>query len=231
MADRKARDVPLDDGLDDSLWDSPVKPGQSSKEAPEAGTRVSYEDDETRDAALRQELAGVRKVNEAIESVLQNLERAKANVKAVNHTVGAASTLLNTWTRILSQTEHNQRLILDPSWRGANQEQADVEAEAQARQQAALRREAEEQERKAEAARKAEEEERRRVAEATKQQKTGLRVRGRVNSRGVSSTAKPPSSAYGTTDSSISSVGRGSYATRRAASGIGRGTRGTRGRG
>lgn len=152
-------------------------------------------------------------------------------VKTVNNTVGAASTLLDTWTRILSQTEHNQRLILDPTWRGASQDMADLEAEVEAKQQAALRREAEEQERKAAAARKADEEERKRAAEATKTQKTALRVRGRVSSRGTTSTARPTSSGYGTTDTSTSSIGRGSYSSRRAASGIGRGTRGSRGRG
>lgn len=151
--------------------------------------------------------------------------------KTVNNTVGAASTLLDTWTRILSQTEHNQRLILDPAWRGASQDMADLEAEAQAKQQAALRREAEEQERKAAAARKADEEERKRAAEATKTQKTALRVRGRVTSRGATATARPASSGYGTTDTSMSSIGRGSSSSRRPASGIGRGTRGTRGRG
>ena len=149
----------------------------------------------------------------------------------MNQTVGAASTLLNTWTRILSQTEYNQRLILDPAWQGASQDMADMEVESQAKHQAALRREAEEQERKATAARKAEEEERKRVAEATKQQKTTQRVRGRVTSRGTSSTAKPPSSGYGISDTSVSSIGRGSYSSRRPSSGIGRGARGTRGRG
>jgi thioesterase domain-containing protein len=149
----------------------------------------------------------------------------------VNQTVGAASTLLDTWTRILSQTEHNQRLILDPSWQGASQDMADLEAEAQAKQQAVIRREAEEQERKATAARKAEEEERKRAAQFTTQQKTSLRTRGRVTSRGTPSTARTPTSGYSTTDTSTTSIARGTYGLRRAASGIGRGTRGGRARG
>jgi membrane protein involved in colicin uptake len=109
---------------------------------------------------------------------------------------------------------------------------ADIEAEAVAKQQAAARREVEEQERKAAAARKAEEEDRKRTVEATKQSKTSLRGRGRVGSRAGANPAKPtPSSGYGTADASLSSIGRGSYSSRRPASGIGRGARGARSRG
>jgi hypothetical protein len=109
---------------------------------------------------------------------------------------------------------------------------ADIEADAVAKQQAAARREAEEQERKAAAARKAEEEDRKRTVEATKQSKTSLRVRGRIGTRAGTSAAKPTaSSGYGTSDASLSSIGRGTYSSRRPASGIGRGTRGTRSRG
>ena len=110
---------------------------------------------------------------------------------------------------------------------------ADIEAEAVAKQQAAIRRETEEQERRNTAARKAEEEERRRAVEGTKQQKTALRVRGRVTSRGVSASANqsgymvPDSSA----NTSMASTGRGGAASRRAAvSQYGR-VRGSRGRG
>ena len=64
-------------------------------------------------------------------------------LQSVNQTVNSASTLLNTWTRILSQTEHNQRLILNHAWQGASQDRADQEQEAYARQQAAEQRELE----------------------------------------------------------------------------------------
>ncbi|RMZ87996.1 hypothetical protein DV736_g4784, partial [Chaetothyriales sp. CBS 134916] len=122
-------------------------------------------------------LASVRKVNETIEGVITSLQRAQGNIKSVNQTVTAASSLLNIWTRILSQTEHNQRLILDPAWQGASQDLADIEAEAGAEAAAKQqRREAvEEQERKSAAAaataaaRRAEDdEEKRRVAGGAK---------------------------------------------------------------
>ena len=130
------------------------------------------------------------------------------------------------WTRILSQTEHNQRLILDPSWQGASHDVADMEAETVAKQRAALRREAEEQERRNAVTKKAEEEEKSRAADAAKQQKTALRVRGKITSRGASASQ----SGYVGDTSTTTSTSRGSVSHRRTTSGIGRG-RGVRGRG
>ncbi|KAI1411133.1 DASH complex subunit Duo1-domain-containing protein [Hypoxylon sp. FL1857] len=126
-----------------------------------------YDDsEEAREANLRRELEGVRNINELIEGVIGTLERAKGNMHTVSNTVNTASTLLNTWTRILSQTEHNQRLILNPNWKGASQDLADMEAEALQKQREAERRAAEEERRRAEARRKQEEEARQREAAA-----------------------------------------------------------------
>jgi sRNA-binding protein len=96
-------------------------------------------------------------------------------MQTVSKTVQNASTLLQTWTRILSQTEHNQRLILNPQWQGASQDLSAIEEEEVYRQQAAERRAAEEQARRDAANRRAEEEQRR--AEAAP--KAGTRGRGR----------------------------------------------------
>jgi len=85
-------------------------------------------------------------------------------VKTVSRTVTSASTLLNTWIRILSQTEHNQRLILNPNWQGSVQDVADMENDAVMRAQAAERRAAEEERRKEAAKQRAEDEERARQA-------------------------------------------------------------------
>lgn len=87
MANHRATALPPDDELDESLWDSPAKPthqlvnGSDGPSKAAGASRPSYEDEEAREAALRQELASVRKVNDAMEDVLQNLERAKANMK------------------------------------------------------------------------------------------------------------------------------------------------------
>jgi hypothetical protein len=161
-------------------------------------------------------------------------------MQTVSKTVDNASTLLNTWTRILSQTEHNQRLILNPDWNGSTQDLADIESEALQKQQEAERRAAEAEQRREEARRKAEDDERRRaVGTGPSSSRLGRgvprgRVRGGVRGsvRGATRggvTSSSSSSAYGA-DTTSSSV-----ASSRNTTGIGRGgfgyTRGARSRG
>ncbi len=135
------------------------------------------------EASLRRELSSVRTMNQVISGVINSLEKAKSNMETVSATVSNASTLLSTWTRILSQTEHNQRRILDPRWQGASQDIADAENEVLLRRQEKERREAEEARREEARLREEEEEERRRLTEgpATK----GPRARGRGVGRGT----------------------------------------------
>jgi DASH complex subunit Duo1 len=245
-----------DDGVDESLWESGAKHASTAKREgvgnfnkTAQNSKSSYEEQVARDLILRQELESVRKVNEAIEGVIESLDKAKGSMKAsvhvrisrmlltkwqtVNQTVNATSTLLHTWTRILSQTEHNQRLILDPSWEGVSQDIADMERELVAKQQAAERREAEEQERRTAAARKAEEDERRRAEATTKSTKPTGRGKGRVGGRG-SNTTTSAGTGYvavgGSANTSTSGILRGPSTARRGATGIGRGA-GLRGRG
>ncbi|KIX02984.1 uncharacterized protein Z518_06534 [Rhinocladiella mackenziei CBS 650.93] len=212
-----------DEAVDESLWDSPAKPAAEPSKASGKHpnpSRPTYQEQEAREDTLRQELQSVRQVNEAIEGVIQSLEKAKDNMKTANNTVTAASTLLNTWTRILSQTEHNQRLILDPNWHGASQDIADIEQEVLEKQRAANRREAEEQERKTAAMRRAEEEEKRKAEAGAKQSK--ITSRGRLGTTGRNT---PSSYAQMGGSSATSGTGtkRGPGFTRRTTSGIGRG--------
>ncbi|CAI4219886.1 unnamed protein product [Parascedosporium putredinis] len=187
MADHLA-----DDSLTEDIWASPTadKPVRSqSVERPRTPKTPKTPKTPTRaasptydhEAALRKELEGVKNVNRAIEGVIGTLERAQANMGTVSGTVSNASALLNTWTRILSQTEHNQRLVLNPSWKGSTQDILDIEAEAIQKQQAAERRALEVERRREEAKRRAEEEERRRQAGTTAAPRAtrGLRSRGR----------------------------------------------------
>ncbi|OAP63419.1 hypothetical protein AYL99_02646 [Fonsecaea erecta] len=157
-----------EDDSAESLWHGPAEQEAPSKQA--NSTKHTYQEQQEYEESLRHELQSVRQVNEAIEGVIQSLHKAKSNMGTVNNTVSAASSLLNTWTKILSQTEHNQRLILDPSWQGASQDIADIEEEALEKQRAANRREAEEEERKkaaaAAAAKQAQQEERRKTETA-----------------------------------------------------------------
>ncbi|KAJ4525293.1 hypothetical protein HRR78_003439 [Exophiala dermatitidis] len=215
--------------------DRPGAAKPSTKNA--SNTQPTYEDVKQHEENLRRELDSVRQVNLAIEGVIQSLSKAKDNMRVVNNTVDAASTLLNTWTRILSQTEHNQRLILDPAWQGAIQDIADIEEEMLEQQRAAERRDAEAQEKKLAAARQAEAEEKRKAELQAKQAKGPSRGGSRIGSTGRGTRA--PSSGYvpvgGTgTSSSASSVRRGTGSVRRSSSGIGRGGvagRGSRARG
>jgi len=137
----------------------------------------------------------------------------------VQRTVESASALLGTWTRILGQTEHNQRLILNPNWQGATHDLEDIEGEEARRQQEAERRVQEEQRRREEVQRKAEEDDRRRAA-ATPTAGRGTKTRG---TRGSTSSSRGYTGVGGQTGR-----GRGTIGTR--GSGIGRGSD-SRGRG
>ncbi|KAF7549747.1 hypothetical protein G7046_g8243 [Stylonectria norvegica] len=175
------------------------------------------------EAALRKELEGVRGINTAIEGVIGTLERAGGNMETVFKTVNNASILLNTWTRILSQTEHNQRLILNPQWKGATEDVAEQEAEVLQRQLVAERRAAEEEQRREDLRRRREEEEQRRMLASSTPVRgsrgaRGTRGRGRATARGGTG------SSY-MSESSVSSLASG-----RGTSNIGRGLGTTRGR-
>jgi hypothetical protein len=210
--------------LDDSdlLFSSPApaKPTPSAKATPTTQNPTPrYSTADPRDAALRQELQTVRGINTALESVVASLSRARSNVSALSTTVDSTSSLLETWTRILSQTEHNQRLILNPRWQGASADLADAEADAARKEAEARRRTAEEAQRREAAARRAEEEERRRAATAAR----GTRGKGHVR---IGSRQTAGSSLRGGADAGRGST-RGSI---RGGSTAGR-ARGTRGRG
>ncbi|KAF2153230.1 hypothetical protein K461DRAFT_137450 [Myriangium duriaei CBS 260.36] len=221
--------------LDDSDTEETATAGHRNASDPQADGRTPTSqqtpsriagqrrgEDTERDNVLRKELEKIRGVNQVVERVIESLERSRGNMNTVHTSVRSASTLLDTWTRILSQTEHNQRLLLNPEWRGATQDMEDMENESMLRQQAAERRAAEEETRREAAARAAEEEDRKRAAVSSSSR--GTRARG----RGLSSTTRG-TSTRGATLASAST--RRTTSTTRAGSGIGRGISGSRGRG
>lgn len=136
------------------------------------------------------------------------------------------------WTRILSQTEHNQRLILNPAWQGTSQEVSDLEQEVYAKQQAAERRELEEQEKRAAAAKKADDEERRKADVTVKTTKPSQRGKGRPvsGSTGSAQTSTPGYVAVGGQGATRGGARGSTGGSRRATPGAGRGS-GSRGRG
>ena len=180
------------------------------------------------EACLRRELSSIRTMNQVISGVVDSLERAKNNVDAVSATVSNASNLLTTWTRILSQTEHNQRLILNPQWQGASQDIADAENEALLRRQEKERREAEEASREETRAREKEEEERRRMTEGPTTK--GLRGRGRGISRRVGRAGDKGYVGVGGQGGVRGTARVGGATPGRAGSGIGRGQGSGRGK-
>ncbi|KAK8130964.1 hypothetical protein PG984_007402 [Apiospora sp. TS-2023a] len=207
---------------------TPKTPTPQQQQQQQGGGPSSYEvstSAEAREASLQRELQGVRQINELIEGVISTLDRAKGNMGTVSKTVNTASTLLNTWTRILSQTEHNQRLLLNPTWKGATQDLVELENEAVQKQAAAERRAADEERRQIEAARRREEAEQQREAGTSGRGRTtvtrGRTTRGRTVTR---STVGTRGSSRGTHGSSSSISGP------RPTSGIGRGFGSARGR-
>ena len=228
-----------DPSVTDDIWASPTADQKDRPRTPRTPKTPTPRDRDPPPAqnpedALKTELASVRAINESIETVIKTLGKAKQNMgvsaipspnsaeeadlpKTVSDTVSDASTLLNTWTRILSQTEHNQRLILDPAWRGSTQDLQDAENETLQRQLLAERKAVEEERRKEERRRRAEDEERQRaVAQATPRARGSTRGRGRA--RGAYS------SGYGVGGTSSSSAG-GSRIGRGAARGRARAPR------
>lgn len=201
------------------------EPSSSQKYTSRAPAQSRQDAAAAREAQLKAELERIQEVNRVIEGVTASLTRAKANMDNVHLTVNNASTLLATWTRILSQTEHNQRLILNPQWKGATQDLEDIENEDIRRQHEAERRLAEEQRRREEAQRKAEEEERKRALAAA----TPASGRGVSRTRSVRGTS---SSTRGYTGVG-GQIGRGrGTASTRGTSGIGVGrSASVRGRG
>jgi hypothetical protein len=182
-------------------------PALQSQQKPLARPQSKHDMQAAREAQLKAELERIREVNAVIEGVTASLKKAKENMNTVHSTVNNASTLLGTWTRILSQTEHNQRLILNPQWKGATQDLEDLENEDIRRQHEAQQRAADEQRKREEAQRRAEEEERQRaIAAATP-----------TSGRGVSRT-RSVRGASSSTRGSAASRGRGTTGTTRGAS-------------
>lgn len=218
---------------EEDLFASPESGATTQKHTPSANDAQSHNQgrsesrhdaEEARETRLQAELERVREVNKVIEGVTASLEKAKANMGTVHQTVNNASTLLATWTRILGQTEHNQRLILNPQWQGATQDMEDIENEEIRRQAEAERRVLEDQRRREEAQRKAEEDERKKAAAAAAPTRGVSRVRSTRG--GVSSSTTSRYTGVG----GQAGRGRGSIPTSRG-SGIGRGSSTARGRG
>ncbi|KAK4691287.1 hypothetical protein P7C71_g5676, partial [Lecanoromycetidae sp. Uapishka_2] len=229
-------DTELDDNTED-LFASPSVPSKKPRAArqPEQPTQPSApppdnEEDAlaAHETSLRRELSSLRTMNQVISGVVESLEKAKSNMDTVSATVSNASTLLTTWTRILGQTEHNQRLILNPNWQGASQDIADGENDEILKRQEKERRLAEEQRREEAKEREKEEEERRRMTEGPTTK--GARGRGRGAGRAVGRGVSSGYVGVGGQGGVRGTARGGGTAPGRVGSGIGRGLGAGRGR-
>ncbi|KAG4304660.1 hypothetical protein PORY_002053 [Pneumocystis oryctolagi] len=82
-----------------------------------------------RDLTLVKELESVQNLNKVIEKTIFGLEKAQENMEIVERTVKDADKLLEQWIKILNQTEHTQRLVLNKKWYGATKDLLDIENE------------------------------------------------------------------------------------------------------
>lgn len=231
-------DTELNDNTED-LFASPSVPSKKPKatqqpDPQQTQTPAPPPDSEedavaAHEASLRRELSSLRTMNHVLSGVFESLEKAKGNIDTVSATVSNASTLLTTWTRILGQTEHNQRLIMNPNWQGATQDLADGENDEILRRQEKERRQAEEQRREEAREREREEEERRRMTEGPTTK--GPRGRGRGVGRGVGRGAPGGYVGVGGQGGVRGTARGGGTTPGRVGSGIGRGLGAGRGRG
>lgn len=75
-----ADDFDTSDREDDSFTSPPPEPTPAGRSKTPTRQGSRFDTDESREAALRKELEGVRKVNQVIEGVIGTLERARGNM-------------------------------------------------------------------------------------------------------------------------------------------------------
>jgi hypothetical protein len=80
MADAEIKDDFDDDFLFDSPSESKSKAPESKDESKARPAESRFGAEEAREAALKQELENVRKINQIIEGVVDSLEKAKNNM-------------------------------------------------------------------------------------------------------------------------------------------------------
>lgn len=91
----------LSDEETEELWDSPSKRGNkplkmktpdesrtTHEPKPSRDNEPIYDNGEGREAALRNELHSVRKINEVVEGLLKSLDTAKGNMGVCEHASG-----------------------------------------------------------------------------------------------------------------------------------------------
>lgn len=71
---------------------------------------------------LEVELHTVQMYNQLIEGIVSTIGHAEHNVESMLEATRRADALLNAWVKILSYTEHAQKLLHDPQWQGISKD-------------------------------------------------------------------------------------------------------------
>ncbi|KAG0314848.1 hypothetical protein BGZ97_008889 [Linnemannia gamsii] len=70
------------------------------------------------------ELEETRRLVRAFDTIDTSMTEARDKLKTFYKTADETNTLLDMWIRVLSQTEHTQKLLQDPAWEGQTMEEA-----------------------------------------------------------------------------------------------------------
>ncbi|KAJ2300045.1 hypothetical protein IWW54_006394 [Coemansia sp. RSA 2705] len=92
----------------------------------EEAANSSLLDDEPSEAADA-ELEELRRVRRALSKMNQGIENVQQQIKYFNSNVSQTTQLLDIWVRVLSQTMHNQRFLLNEDWQGSSMDAAKLD--------------------------------------------------------------------------------------------------------
>ncbi|KAF9951730.1 hypothetical protein BGZ72_006797 [Mortierella alpina] len=76
------------------------------------------------ETSARSELEETRLLLKALDAIDTSMSEARDKLKTFYKTADETNTLLDMWIRVLSQSEHIQKLLQDPAWEGLNIEEA-----------------------------------------------------------------------------------------------------------
>ncbi|KAG0003963.1 hypothetical protein BGZ80_005711, partial [Entomortierella chlamydospora] len=74
--------------------------------------------------SIQTELEQTKRLVSVFETIDLSMTEARDKLKTFYKTADETNTLLDMWIRVLSQTEHTQKLLQDPAWEGQYMEEA-----------------------------------------------------------------------------------------------------------
>ncbi|KAF9359446.1 hypothetical protein BGX26_012346 [Mortierella sp. AD094] len=74
--------------------------------------------------SIQTELEQTKRLVNVFDAIDLSMTEARDKLKTFYKTADETNTLLDMWIRVLSQTEHSQKLLQDPAWEGQSMEEA-----------------------------------------------------------------------------------------------------------